>query len=188
MKTNQSKGSASRRLFFALWPTDAVRRMLAGVADSLTCEGTSVPKRNFHVTLAFLGSVDAARQRCLAEMAAGIEVRPFVLRLDSVGCFLRAGIVWSGASRAPPGLISLVGKLNRGLTECGFTPEGRPFQAHVTLFRKADLRNNPAGSERRSHDPIEWLISDFCLVESSTLPTGARYRVLDRWPLRGDGS
>jgi 2'-5' RNA ligase len=31
--------------------------------------------------------------------------------------------------------------------------------------------------------PVEWAVDDFALVESVTAPEGARYSVLERWPL-----
>nr|VFJ93602.1 MAG: 2'-5' RNA ligase [Candidatus Kentron sp. LFY]VFK19535.1 MAG: 2'-5' RNA ligase [Candidatus Kentron sp. LFY] len=180
MNTLSIERNLERRLFFALWPDEAIRDMLAGIARSAACEGRSVAARNFHVTLAFLGQVDTNRQDCVERVAMGIVARPFVLRLDRLGCFRRAGIVWSGISETPAELAFLVGELQRGLARCEFVPEERPFKAHVTLFRKVAraLENIP-------HDPVEWPVGDFCLAESSTLPTGARYRVLRRWPLRG---
>nr|VFJ77833.1 MAG: 2'-5' RNA ligase [Candidatus Kentron sp. FW] len=179
MQIKQPKEPDTRRLFFALWPTNSVRRALAEIARGISCGGKPVPVGNFHVTLVFLGPVDTMRQDCVERIATEIsDVGPFHLRLDRLGSFARAGIVWSGTTNTSPGLISLVTKLNQGLADCGFQPERRAFTTHVTLFRKADkwVENIP-------HDPVEWPITDFCLVESSTLPTGARYRVLHRWQL-----
>jgi 2'-5' RNA ligase len=34
-------------------------------------------------------------------------------------------------------------------------------------------------------EPIDWSISDFCLVESVTDDSGASYQILRRWPLVG---
>nr|VFK44293.1 MAG: 2'-5' RNA ligase [Candidatus Kentron sp. TC]VFK63204.1 MAG: 2'-5' RNA ligase [Candidatus Kentron sp. TC] len=179
MNSSPNTPEPTRRLFFALWPTEPIRQALAEIARSVVCRGNPVSARNFHVTLAFLGPVDARRRDCMERMAAEVEAEPFVLRLNRMGCFSRAGIAWSGASRTPQGLISLVEGLHGRLAECGFIPEKRPFTPHVTLFRKARV-------ESGSHKAVEWAVDGFCLVESSTLPTGARYRVLRRWPLRDD--
>src|SRR5579859_6565187 len=58
---------ATRRLFFALWPNEALRAAFAhsvhGAAKA--CGGRPVPADNLHVTLAFLGSVP---QRQLSEL------------------------------------------------------------------------------------------------------------------------
>ncbi|VFN06250.1 MAG: 2'-5' RNA ligase [Candidatus Kentron sp. G] len=171
-----------RRLFFALWPTEAVRRALRELLEKSTPSlgGRPVPAENLHVTLLFLGSVDAARQGCLEKAAGGIDAPPFELRFDHLGSFPRARIIWSGVSETPPALLSLAAELGRGAAGCGLEPEGRPFTPHLTLARKAGkpVRDVP-------HAPVAWPVEGFCLAESLTLPTGARYRVLKRWPLGG---
>nr|VFK29456.1 MAG: 2'-5' RNA ligase [Candidatus Kentron sp. MB]VFK74785.1 MAG: 2'-5' RNA ligase [Candidatus Kentron sp. MB] len=187
MIISPNQKTSSRRLFFALWPNETVRQMLAEIAGNIASHGgRSVPRQNFHVTLAFLGAVEPERRGCVetiaadisANMGANMGAQHFRLRLDRVGSFPRAGIIWSGASKTPSALLSLVRRLNSGLADCGLTLEKRPFKTHVTLFRKAGR------VEDASHALVEWPVSDFCLVESSTLPGGARYRVLRRWPLR----
>ena len=59
-------------------------------------------------------------------------------------------------------------------------PEARAWQPHVTLARKAGQ-----GLEAGAMGPVDWSISDFCLVESVTEESGASYRILRRWPLVG---
>ena len=54
--------SKNPRLFFALWPTDAVRAELAAAAPSYSCLGRAIAARNLHITLVFLGSVAQARR------------------------------------------------------------------------------------------------------------------------------
>nr|VFJ57194.1 MAG: 2'-5' RNA ligase [Candidatus Kentron sp. DK] len=169
----------TRRLFFALWPTQAARKALVGLQGRLNPAGRPTPGENLHSTLAFLGSVDTERQVCVERAAGRVIAPPFELRLDRVGCFPRAGIIWSGVSGAPPALHTLVERLNRELAACGFEPDKRPFTAHVTLARKAEepLKNAP-------HPPVAWWVDEFCLAESETLSRGARYRIRKRWPLR----
>nr|VFJ72107.1 MAG: 2'-5' RNA ligase [Candidatus Kentron sp. FM]VFJ72202.1 MAG: 2'-5' RNA ligase [Candidatus Kentron sp. FM]VFK19694.1 MAG: 2'-5' RNA ligase [Candidatus Kentron sp. FM] len=183
-KRNDAMKPDHRRLFFALWPTEAVRRTLRALVEESTPSlgGQPVPAENLHVTLAFLGAVDGARQSCLEKAAGQIDVPPFQLRFDHLGSFPRARITWSGVSETPPALLSLVAELGRGVAGCGLEPERRPFTPHVTLARKAGkpVRNIP-------HAPVEWPVEGFCLAESLTLPTGARYRVLRHWRLGGQG-
>ncbi|MBT8420247.1 MAG: RNA 2',3'-cyclic phosphodiesterase [Gammaproteobacteria bacterium] len=180
MKTNQPKSETVHRLFFALWPTGTARKALKNLQKAMAFDGRPVPAENFHITLVFLGSVDAVQQGCIEKVAAGITAPAFDLCLDRIGSFPRARIIWSGISRTPPALLSLVEKLNRGFATCGFAPAAHPFTPHLTLVRKA---GKPAGSS--PHTPVQWPVEDFCLVESLTLPTGVRYRVLHCWPLEG---
>ena len=54
------------RLFFALWPDEALRQQLAVYPPMLKgCGGRLVVQDNLHITLAFLGSVDGDTHRAV---------------------------------------------------------------------------------------------------------------------------
>lgn len=170
-----------QRLFLALWPDDEVRAQLAGLArHSLHKTGKRVPTENIHITLAFLGSVDAERRACVEAVAGNISAPPFVLNLDQLGYWRRPRVLWAGASQVPDPLLKLVHDLNTGLKSCGFEPENRPFQAHATLARKVT-----DGGPVISVDPVVWRVEGFRLIESLTLPTGAVYKEVRAWRLTG---
>lgn len=172
--------AAARRLFFALWPDGAVRAALAGVLeDEPPRTGRCVPAGNLHLTLAFVGTVTAEQRACMEIAAAAVEAAPFTLTLDRLGYWPRPRVVWAGTGVTPAALRALVARLTTGLSGCGYAPEQRPYQAHVTLVRKAS-----AGPQRREIPPIVWTAADFCLVESVAGDGGSVYRVLARWPLR----
>jgi 2'-5' RNA ligase len=71
------------------------------------------------------------------------------------------------------------------LSAAGFALDARPHVPHVTLARNARCDGLP---ERISGlaTPIRWRVDEFTLVESVLPAAGARYRVLARWPLRGN--
>ncbi len=168
-----------KRLFFALWPDGETRARMARLARRLPRRrGRPVPPENLHVTLAFIGPVDAQTARCLEAAAARVPVAPFDLTLDTIGGFRKARVVWLGASRVPAALLRLVAALNEALGDCGHTPDPRPFTPHVTLFRDAE----PTGEQGDIARPVVWPVRDFALVESVTAPKGAVYRVLKRFP------
>jgi len=180
---SNEKNHRSRRLFFALWPTDVAREALMDLQNTLVFQGRPVPAENFHVTLVFLGAVEDDRRACIEQAAAGVVAPPFELCLDRVAGFPRTRVIWSGASRTPSALLFLVEELQRALAECGFVPEARPFTTHLTLFRQADKKAlKPV--KAISHNPVQWPVTDFSLVQSLSAPAGVRYRVLHRWPLR----
>ena len=173
-------GGETRRLFFALWPDGVTREALARYEKQLgrRSGGRPVTSANLHLTLAFLGSVEAECQACLESMAGQIEAPPFELLLDQAGFWRRPRVLWLGARETPEPLRELVRQLNLGLAGCGLTPENRPFQAHITLRRKA-LRH----PEATEFTPLYWPVREFVLVESQTRPEGACYQVVGRWPL-----
>lgn len=175
-----AEGTETRRLFFALWPDGAVREALAGLLNGEPPRtGRRVPETNLHLTLAFVGNVDAERQVCMAAAAATVAAAPFTLSLDRLGFWPRPRIVWAGATETPDALCDLVARLNTALVACGYQPEQRPYQAHVTLTRKAQ-----APPRRRAIPPIVWTADAFCLVESVSEERGSVYRILATWPLR----
>jgi 2'-5' RNA ligase len=174
------------RLFFALWPDAAVRRRIAAesgpVLKRFRCN--PVPAVNYHLTLAFLGTVARRQIPNLQAAAADVEFTPFDLELDTIGSWPRSRVAWLGASGCPGELTTLVDDLWSALGKLDFIPDSKPFAAHVTLAR------NFLGKVARELDdsPIEWPVREFVLVNSETLPEGAVYSVLARFPATARGN
>ena len=169
-----------QRLFFALWPDEALRSKLADYQPLLKgCGGRLVVLENLHITLAFLGSVDSTTRACLEDAADVIATPTFTLQMDELGFWRRPQVVWLSARETPPPLLALVAALKQAMIGCGLEPESRPFQAHLTLMRKAwraPLELNPPA--------MDWPVADFALVASDIRSEGVRYEVLRRWPLK----
>lgn len=170
----------SQRLFFALWPEPELAGRLHALAGKTLRhgDGRRVAVENIHLTLAFLGSVDAAFRECAEQAAAAIRASAFTLTLEQIGCWSRAGILWAGPVRVPDALSSLARELTAGLVSCGYVPETRPYAAHLTLARKVRRCPPPAPIE-----PLAWEVRRFCLRRSRLEPGGARYETLREWEL-----
>jgi 2'-5' RNA ligase len=179
---SDSAPGPKERLFLALWPDDALRHRIAEVATACRISGgRPVPRGNWHITLAFLGSLEVERRRSVERVADAVRVPKFDLRLDRLGFWPRpGGILWLGASEPPAALVRLVALLGEGISSNAIELDRRPFHAHLTLMRRVEraVRLDPPL-------PIHWPVGDFVLCESVTDPGGARYRVLERWALRG---
>jgi 2'-5' RNA ligase len=182
---NAAPARSAERLFFALWPDDETRGRLARVQRKLAPpHGRRVHPADVHLTVVFLGPATPGQRNCAEQVAAEVVAReasvPFELTLDRVGSFPRARVFWCGASVCPAPLLELVLALSRGLADCGFAPERRPYRPHVTLARKA----RPVVAQELLQ-PIRWAVDGLVLVTG----TGGvpRYRVLRRWELGGPG-
>lgn len=176
-------GGDIRRIFFALWPDEGLReRMSESVPPRERRRGKPVPLANLHLTLAFVGNVEAAALACMEEAAADIEAPPFSLRLDRLGSFPRAGVLWLGCSETPEPLQTLAAALQAALEPCGYRPEQRPFAAHVTVARKYRRALRP-----QFVPAVEWPVAAFTLVDSRLEPDGARYSAVRHFPLCGPG-
>ena len=168
------------RLFFALWPDDAVRAALARLARSLhqECGGRMIPARNIHLTLVFLGNVATGRVPDLHALAATIVAPPTDLTIDEVDYWRRNRIAWAGAAKCPGTLRTLVAQLTHALLTAGFHCEDREYAPHITLLR--DARRSPAV---KAAGGIAWRACDFVLMQSLRRNGAVVYEAIGRWPL-----
>lgn len=177
-----SRPERLHRLFFALWPTAALRDALAPHIRALQPAGVGRPQRpdQWHATLEFLGPVPASRVAAAREAAAQVRAEPCEILFDAVEYWRRPEVLCLVARVLPPALDVLVGQLRAGLAAHGFEPESRPFRAHLTLARKVH-----APVAVVPFEPLRWPVSDFALVESVTDRSGSVYTPLATWPLLG---
>lgn len=180
------------RLFLALWPAAPLRRRLAEEGRRLHAAlgGRLTRPETIHLTLVFIGSLARERIPALQESLAGIAASAFDIEFDRVDCWRHNRIAFLAPSRMPAALVDLVGQLEGALAELAIPFDRRPYQAHVTLLRKADCpKANPAGGrvsvapEWGAVRPIAWSAGDFVLVESVSTPDGMRYDLLGRYAL-----
>jgi 2'-5' RNA ligase len=166
------------RLFFALWPDAQAAKALAELSRTIAgaVRGRAVPAGNLHLTLVFLGEVEAARIASVHRAAAKVESRAFTLTLDQVGSFARAGVAWAGCARAPQPLLDLQSTLERQLEAEGFAREARRFSPHLTLARRIGEAVPLAAVT-----PVSWRASAIALVESGGNRGG--YATLAQWSL-----
>ena len=170
-----------QRLFFGLWPDDAVRTALSQAATELLGKRIKrVASANLHLTLAFAGAVSQPVRQCLEAAAADIQGSAFDLCIDHVGHWPRPRIAWIGPTHTPPALWSLAGQLRTVLAGCGLQTETRPYQPHITVARK--ISKVPVAAQI---DPVAWSVRRFCLLESVSAPRGVSYHILASWMLEG---
>ena len=169
-----------QRLFFALWPDASLRQPLDSRSEPLVqaTSGRPVPAENSHITLAFLGNVDANQQACVERMAGAISSPSFEFTLDRFGYWSRSKVTWLAPSEVPEPLVLLADALSTGSRKCGLTLDARPYRPHLTLMRKAT-----GVPDKVSIEPLLWSADRFVLVRSVSVPQGVRYEVLREWPL-----
>ncbi|MDD5370101.1 MAG: RNA 2',3'-cyclic phosphodiesterase [Anaerolineaceae bacterium] len=98
-----------------------------------------VPARNIHLTLKFLGEVSSNNLELLVKILQ-TEItrhRCFEIKVSDLGAFPsihRPRVIWVGV-QAPPALHALQHSVEAETIRLGYTPEERPFSAHLTLGR-----------------------------------------------------
>lgn len=168
------------RLFFALWPDDALRQQLTQYRDALAAhaDGRPIPAENLHLTLAFLGRTDARQQACVETMANAIQRPPFELQLNRSGYWPRPRVLWVAPAEMPEALMALAADLHAAAEGCGLKLDARPYRAHITLMRKLA---HP--SKDTDLQPLNWPVDRFVLVRSTIFPQGMKYEVVGEWKL-----
>lgn len=145
-----------------------------------------VARDNLHVTIRFLGSVDAARieavSSAIATAVSGLVDVP--VRLDALGAFpdaRRARVVWAGIADPAGGIGAVAQLVGDALDAIGFAPEARAFVPHVTLARLKQPREidlaHPLPAER-------FVVDRVTLFESHLSREGARYESLAVFPFK----
>ena len=158
------------KVFFALWPDQDLREQLASLQQPVR-QGRLVPVENLHLTLHYVGLVDALG--CLLEEAGKIRFSPGSFRLERYGVFRKARVLWVGPAQWPEELSELASACRDAAGTCGYAANSERFQPHVTLARKVSrLPDLPA------FEPVEWTFRSFSLVESVSTDRGVRYKVL----------
>jgi 2'-5' RNA ligase len=168
------------RLFVAVWPPPAVVGVLAGL-DHPAVEGVRWTRpEQWHVTLRFLGAVEASDLGPLGDaLAAGLAGEASApARLGPATATLGAG-----ALVAPVGGLERLARATTAATAAFGEPVGTgPWIGHVTLAR-CRRRGGLAGLGGR---PVRasWRAASVALVASRTDPAGAVYSTLAELPLR----
>jgi 2'-5' RNA ligase len=178
------------RSFLAVEVPAAVRSRLAAVVAGL---GRTLPAVRWvsdgqlHLTLAFLGEVDAtfldSARRELAEVLPGVP--GFAVRLSGLGAFpttQRARVVWVGVDRGRDELVALQRSAVAALVRAGHVPEARPFSPHLTLGRLREPADASAlGTVRLQSD--EFRVEQVVLFRSVLRPSGPEYSKLAEFRL-----
>lgn len=172
------------RLFFALWPDDAVRVAAHSATKALKLRmqpgGYLSALERYHITLLFLGDFVSVENQAAAVQAAGkLRAAPFTLTLDQAGSFRNPKIPWwLGPRQAPDALARLYRNLHDQMLEAQVLPDRMKFVPHLTVLRDAGI-----ALPKTEIAPIHWEIKEFVLVRSRLDLKPVQYELLGRWSL-----
>ncbi len=174
------------RLFVALDLPDAVRSALAeaGAAADPSVWRPVAPEA-LHVTLVFLGSRPPGAVAAIAPVVAAEREAP-ALALGEVLLLppRRARVLTVTLDDRTGALAALQARISAALVSAGlYTPEKRPFRAHVTLARLRPRVQPPRGAAM-AIEPLSFAGQAVTLYRSRLHPSGARYEPLARADLR----
>ena len=131
------------------------------------------PKRNYHITLKFLGEIEEGRLDYIRQRLSGVNFYSFRTSLRGLGNF---------DSEPKDNMLQLARKVDEHLIEY---PNDFQFSDHITLARIKSLKNKKELEKRlKIHvEHIEFKISSFELMKSESSKDGPRYTVLETYSL-----
>ena len=181
-----------QRLFVGAPLPAPVKEALAGLGGGVMgARWQSVEQ--MHITLRFIGEVDGATARDIAENLSLATAPAFTVELDGVGLFGKMKdprILWAGL-RPHESLVHLHEKIDRLLVASGLEPDHRKFVPHITLARfghPGRQRHAPKGLEMflAAHGKIgghAFAVEEFILYRSHLGHEAAAYEALAHYPL-----
>ena len=141
----------------------------------------------YHLTLRFIGDIDAALAREIAFMLGAVRRTAFELRMDGLASFggRRPRAVVAGVTPAQ-GIYDLQAEHERLLQRVGLEPEGRKYTPHVTLARLRDSSSHKVAEYLATRQPFRstpFRVSRFVLYSSRASVGGGPYVVEAAYPL-----
>jgi RNA 2',3'-cyclic 3'-phosphodiesterase len=167
------------RCFIALWPDEFARdrlHALARVWHQRHPAARCMRGENLHLTLAFIGEVDAAIAR---RIVARISVQSWpagTWQVDRLGVFDKARVLWAGSGDEAH-LSAVAAKTRQILDELQVRYDRKPFAPHVTLLR--NLPRAAFETVQAIDPPITWPMHSPALLYSTHAENGTRYVALD---------
>jgi len=174
------------RLFTALEIPAEVGQSLAMLRGGLP-GARWVDPENYHLTLRFIGDIDAGLAREIAFMLGNVRRWSFELRFEGLHSFggRKPRAVVATVSPTPQ-LFELQAEHERLMQRVGLEPEGRKYTPHVTLARLRDASSRDVADYLATRQPFRlppFQVSRFVLYSSRASIGGGPYVVEAAYPL-----
>ncbi|HLW63858.1 MAG TPA: RNA 2',3'-cyclic phosphodiesterase [Gemmataceae bacterium] len=183
----------SMRTFIGVPLVPGIRDKLVALQQQLAETSGSVKwvePENLHVTMLFLGEVDAREVLTVCRTVEGVvgALEPFAMRVAGIGCFpnpRRPRTIWAGIEEGSRELIELHTALEQPLMEKGcYRREERAFTPHITLGRVKGESDTRALAEALKLQ-ADWFagqmtVKEIHVLSSELMKEGPVYTVLSR--------
>lgn len=166
------------RYFIAINVQDSAKEKLTILLKKLREKGVrTVPPKDLHFTLKFLGNVKPDKVQKTIESLSKIEFVPFRIKLKGVGAFPSESyirVVWAGAESKE--LEEFSGKINSSLEKL-FSRE--KFSAHLTLGRvNGKINLSSFFKENKDRSLGSFSAESFKLIQSELTKKGPVYSAI----------
>jgi RNA 2',3'-cyclic 3'-phosphodiesterase len=177
------------RTFIAIELPAEIKSALAAAQDELRQARAQVSwtkPDNLHLTLKFLGEIEAAQINSIAQACAETarQYGALSLHLDQLGCFPNSRqprVVWAGLAGDLSALAELQKHLEDQIAALGLAHDIKPFRPHLTLGR---VKTPPKGKQLAEAvaayrlPALAFTGAEIVLMQSQLQPTGSIYTPL----------
>jgi 2'-5' RNA ligase len=188
------------RSFIAIDFPEEIRKALEDIQRQLKPCGAGVrwvKPGSIHLTLKFLGNIQAAQVEDIAHAVAQEigDHPPVTLCPAGLGAFpspRKPRVLWVGLEGEVQKLKGIQARVEHALEPLGFAHEKRSFRPHLTIGRVKDRRrlqslvDTMAALDVPPFDSFD--VTEIILYKSDLRPTGAIYTKLHRMPLAAPAS
>jgi 2'-5' RNA ligase len=178
------------RAFFGLPLPDQHRQALDGYHAACAAGAPRIrwtPAANLHLTVRFLGHLEAPVAEAIADRVASTAPTAFELELGGAGMFKRgrlARVVWLGLARGEEDAAALAAVVEAESVRAGLEPEGRRFHAHLTLARARERDGAPSPDLPEPPRLPVWAARELILYRSQLGRGGSVYEPIRSISLR----
>ena len=148
-----------------------------------------IPSENIHLTLKFVGNISINYIPILIQSLKKNTIQnSFKLVIESTGVFSSSHspkVLWLGIKRGADELMSLHTQINKSLKVIIENDPKKTFPPYITI---GNILNNFVKIDvlpflNSVYSPIELDVNSICLFESQLFQEGAKYRILNEFPL-----
>lgn len=139
-----------------------------------------VPAANYHLTLAFLGTITNTQHDQIMQLLDRIEAAPISLTLNTIDRWIGPKILFAAPSSENPELFALAKAVRTAARQCNIQLDKNNYSPHVTLVRKVNEELPPP----LFNPDITCTFSHFHLFESVSTERGVHYPIRASWQLQ----
>ena len=148
-----------------------------------------IHSENIHLTLKFFGNISVNDLPILIQsLKKELTQNSFAMIIESTGVFPSPHsprVLWLGIKRGTEELISLHTQIEKSLGKITVKNPEFTFTPHITIAKipQKFVNIDVLPFLNTVYSPIELSVNSICLYENKLFPEGAKYRILNEFPL-----
>lgn len=172
-----------KRLFLALDISPEQKSQIAlWRKNHCQLEYRTIPEKNFHLTLCFIGNLESAEESKLIEIVDKLYAQKnnmFIcnsrIEIANIGLFKKPKVLYLGPETVPEWLYQLQAKLSQALAEIGYREHHENYQPHISIYRKA------TDIPKIKPLKVNLKTKSFSLYHSQSTEQGVNYQPVKTW-------